>query len=183
MILVIGLTGPNAAGKSEAAAYLAALGFRIHSLSDVVREEAAARGLPAERKNLIRIGNELRERQGPGVLAERILPKLAGRNVVDSIRSPDEVAVFRRLPGFLLVGIRADARTRFERGLVRARFGDPATLEEFLAREREENLEDPNRQQLDATLRLADVIVDNDGTLEELHRALDRIVGSVAPAR
>ncbi len=181
--MVIGLTGPNAAGKSEAASRLAALGFRIHSLSDVVREEAAARGLPPERKNLIRIGNELRERHGPGVLAERILPRLGGRDVVDSIRSPEEVAVLRRLPGFVLVGIRADVRTRFERGLARGRPGDPGTLEEFLAREREENLEEPNRQQLDATLSLADVIVDNDGTLADLHRALDRILGSVASAR
>jgi len=184
--LVLGLTGPNAAGKSEAAAYLATLGFRLHSLSDVVRAEAAARGLPAERGHLIRIGNELREKEGPGVLARRILPELGARDVVDSIRSPEEVAVLRQLPRFVLVGIRAEARTRFERAIARARPGDPRTLEEFLAREREENLEDPNRQQLDATFRLADFVVDNDGTLGNLHRALDRLVASLeatAPAR
>ena len=42
MALVIGLTGPNAAGKGEVANHLEARGFRLHSLSDIVREEAAA---------------------------------------------------------------------------------------------------------------------------------------------
>jgi len=55
------------------AAYLHRLGFACHSLSDIVREEAARRGLPPEREHLIRIGNLLRQEGGAGVLAERIL--------------------------------------------------------------------------------------------------------------
>jgi hypothetical protein len=55
------------------------LGFAVHSLSDVVREEAAARGLPPERGHLIEVGNDLRRLFGPGALAERIVPRLAGR--------------------------------------------------------------------------------------------------------
>ena len=61
MPLVLGVTGPNAAGKGEVSAYLRALGFAVHSLSDVVREEARARGFPPEREHLIRIGTELRD--------------------------------------------------------------------------------------------------------------------------
>ena len=60
MSLVIGLTGPNASGKGEVGDYLAQRGFKLHSLSDIVREEAAAHGLAPEREHLIRIGNELR---------------------------------------------------------------------------------------------------------------------------
>ena len=86
--MLIGLTGPNAAGKGEVASFLGSRGLRIHSLSDVVREEALARGLGTAREHLILVGNELRRRWGPGVLAERILPRLAGRAVVDSIRNP-----------------------------------------------------------------------------------------------
>ena len=71
MRLIVGVTGPNAAGKGEVSAYLRALGFAVHSLSDIVREEAAARGLPPEREHLIRIGTLLREEGGPGVLAAR----------------------------------------------------------------------------------------------------------------
>src|SRR5678816_1152797 len=76
MGLVLGITGPNAAGKGEVSAYLKTQGFDVHSLSDIVREEAAALGLPPERAHLIRIGTLLRETGGLGVLAERLIPRL-----------------------------------------------------------------------------------------------------------
>lgn len=176
MKLVLGLTGSNAAGKGEVAAYLTSKKFMVHSLSDVVREEAAARGLPPEREHLIRIGNELRERGGAGVLAERILSRLGGREIVDSIRNPSEVAVLRRLPQFVLVGVSASLEVRFRRSLERGRPGDPRTLEEFRQREEQENTRDPNAQRLEATFRLADQVLENDGDLEELHRAVDRLL-------
>ncbi len=175
--LVIGLTGPNAAGKGEVAAYLSRLGFAVHSLSDIVREEALARGLSTGREDLIAVGNRLRREHGPGVLAERVVARLAGRAVVDSIRSPAEVAVLRtRLPRFVLVGVDAPVEVRFERARQRARAGDPGSLAEFLAREEEENRADPSRQQLRATLALADYRIDNRGTLQALHRAVDALL-------
>lgn len=180
---VIGLTGPNASGKGEVAAYLARRGFAVHSLSDLVREEAGTRGFAPEREHLIRVGNELRAECGPGVLAERILPRLRGRTVIDSIRNPAEVEVLRAgLPHFVLVGVSAPAEVRFRRSLERARQGDPESLDEFLAREREENLVDPAGQQLDATFRLADFSVDNSGSLEELARAVDRVLAKTGLA-
>jgi len=177
--LVIGLTGPNAAGKGEVAEHLRRRGFEIHSLSDIVREEAARRGLPPEREHLIRIGNLLRREGGAGVLAGRILPRLRGRAVVDSIRSPAEVAVLRGLPRFLLLGVRASEELRFQRSLARGRPGDPATLEEFRARERQENAVDPSGQKLDETFLLADCQVSNDAGLEELRRAVDRVLAGL----
>jgi dephospho-CoA kinase len=173
MELVVGLTGPNAAGKGEVAAYLATLGFTVHSLSDVVREEAAERGLSPEREHLIRIGVELRRACGPGVLAERILPRLVPPAVVDSIRHPAEVEVLSRIPGFLLLGIRASEETRFHRSVARRRPGDPSTMEDFRRREAQENSASREGQQLDVTFQLAHVVVDNDGDLEQLRRGVD----------
>ncbi|MBZ5637872.1 MAG: dephospho-CoA kinase [Acidobacteriia bacterium] len=178
--MVVGLTGPNAAGKGEVAAHFRVLGFAVHSLSDVVREEAAARGFPLDREHLIRTGNELRRAGGPGILAERILARIGVRDVVDSIRNPAEVGVLRRIPGFLLLGVDAPARVRFDRSLARSRPGDPATFEAFEERERQENSSDPDAQQLRATLLLADRIVRNEGTLEALRREVDR---ALAPER
>jgi len=180
--MVIGLTGPNAAGKGEVATYLRSRGFRVLSLSDVVREEAAARGLPPEREHLIRIGNELRAEGGPGVLAERILERLTERDVVDSIRNPAEVAVLRRRPGFVLIGVTAATETRFARSRRRDRPGDPGSLAEFRAREAEENRPGAHRQQLSATFALADHVVDNDGDLDQLHRAVDAVLARIASA-
>lgn len=175
--MTLGLTGRNAAGKGEVSAHLASRGFETHSLSDVVREEAAARGLPPERQHLIRIGNLLRREGGAGVLAERILSRLSGLCVVDSIRNPAEVGVLREgLPRFVLLGVDAPVETRFRRSLSRQRPGDPMTLDEFRARDRQENAADPASQQLDATFRLADRVVDNSGDLEQLRASVDRIL-------
>ena len=179
MKLVLGLTGPNAAGKGEVALHLSRLGFHLHSLSEVIREEARTRGLPPEREHLIRTGNELREQGGAGVLAERILPRLVGREVVDSIRNPAEVAVLRRLPRFVLIGVRAPVELRFRRAQQRARPGDPATLEQFRQREEQENTADPLAQQLDATFRLADHVLDNHGDIPALHRDVERLLAEL----
>jgi dephospho-CoA kinase len=170
------LTGPNAAGKGEVASALARLGFRVHSLSDIVREEARREGLPPEREHLIAVGNRLRASRGPGVLAERIVPRLGTRDVVDSIRNPAEVDVLRRVEGFVLLGVCASVDSRFRRALARARPGDPTTLPAFQERERQENTSDPHSQQLQATFRLADEILDNEGDLRTLRAAVGRLV-------
>lgn len=179
MSLVLGLTGPNASGKGEVAAFLSTQGFVVHSLSDVVREEAARLGLPPERVHLIRVGNQLRQQGGAGVLAEKILSRLQARAVVDSIRNPAEVSVLRRLPRFVLIGVRAEPVIRFERTLRRARPGDPTDVQDFAARERQENAKDPTMQQLDATFQLADRVVDNERGLAELHADLRRLLSEL----
>ncbi len=168
------MTGPNASGKGEAAKFLAAHGFGVHSLSDVVREEATLQGRAHTRDNLIAVGVELRSRGGPGALAERILQSLEGRAVVDSIRNPGEVTVLRGLPRFFLIGVDAPRALRFERSLRRGRVGDGSTLEEFADKEARENSTTEAGQQLVATLALADAVVQNDGTLEALHERLRR---------
>ena len=102
--ICVGLTGPNASGKGEVARFLEGKGFSLCSLSDVVRQEATRRGLDHSRENLIRTGTALREQFGEGVLAQRTLPKISQRSVVDSIRNPGEIQVLRTLPGFHLGG-------------------------------------------------------------------------------
>ena len=179
MSLVLGITGPNAAGKGEVSGILAGRGFATHSLSDVVREEAAARGLPPEREHLIRIGTLLRREGGAGVLAARLVPRIGKRDVVDSIRNPSEVAVLRALPGFVLVGVEAPAELRFRRSRSRARSGDPESFEGFLERERQENSSDPAGQQLAATFALADRVIVNDGDLDALRQRVDALLTSL----
>lgn len=179
MRLILGLTGPNAAGKGECAARLSDSGFAVHSLSDIVREEALARGLTTGREDLISTGNLLRLEGGPGVLAERMAPRLGMRDVVDSIRNPAEVEVFRKLPGFHLLGITAPVEVRYERARQRARPGDPTGLEEFVERERQENGTDLHAQRLAATFAMADNVLDNDGGLEKLFGDLDRLVAGL----
>ena len=176
---MVGLTGPNASGKGEAARLLVAAGCVAYSLSDIVREEAAAAGLELTRDNLIATGVRLRETGGPGVLAERILPRLVRASVVDSIRGPAEVAVLRRAPGFVLFAIDAPTEMRFERSRRRGRLGDGATIEEFSAKEARENAATETGQQIRRTMELADRTIANDGTLEDLGAGLRAALGSL----
>ncbi len=186
--VVVGLTGPNAAGKGEVAAWLQARGYTVHSLSDVVRETARAEGRDVSRETLIETGQRLRRDHGPGVLADRITARLADRSAVDSIRSPAEVEVLRRVPGFRLLGIDAPVEIRWRRAVARGREGDTPDLATFVAREERENRDSPDSQQLRRALALADAVVVNAGTLAELLAAAERVVagwesapGSAAP--
>jgi dCMP deaminase len=176
--MIIGLTGPNAAGKGEAARFLTSKGFIFHSLSDVVREEAERMGLELTRQNLIETGRNLRAGQGTGFLAQEILRRIEPDQnyVVDSFRHPDEVAVFRGKPGFYLIAIQAAPDVRFDRIRERARENDPQTMEDFLAlEEREASSDVEEGQNLTGTCSLADFVVDNDSDLEQLRERLSEI--------
>lgn len=145
----------------------------------MVREAATAAGLDHTRDNLIAVGVQLRSHGGPGVLARRILPRLSGRDVVDSIRHPGEVEVLRTLPRFILLGLDAPLPLRFHRSISRGRLGDGATLEEFSRKEARENSDSASGQQLEKTLRLADVRVINDGTIADLAARLTAALGDL----
>lgn len=177
--MIIGLTGKNGSGKTAISEYLRARGFECHSLSDEIRDEIRRRNREITREVLIEVGNELREKHGPGVLAERILSRFErDRNyVVDSIRNPREVDVLKRRDDFTLLSVEADRMTRFERSRLRGREQAAQTLAEFVAHEdRELASGNPAAQQLEATARMADHVVTNDGNIEDLHRRLDDLV-------
>jgi dephospho-CoA kinase len=174
---LIGLTGTNGAGKGEVAAYFKTKGYAYFSLSDVIREELALRGEPPSRDNLIRTGNELRERFGPDVLARRTAEKVGagGRAVIDSVRNMTEVEFLRRQGGFVLLAIDAPVAVRFERTAARGRDESAADLEAFRAKEDLERRGGAAGQQLEACMAAADRLIVNDGTLPEFHRQLEEV--------
>ena len=182
--MIIGLTGKNAAGKGEAANYLKSKGFIYYSLSDVIRDEATKRGIEHSRDNLIKIGNELREKFAPNYLAQQINAKIREilRNnskqnfAIDSIRSPFEAKELMKNKDFTLVGIDAPIGTRFKRLVERNRIGDAKTLEDFKKQEQRENLKSDTNQQLDATFGMAKEIISNNGALEEFHTKIDDLL-------
>lgn len=178
--MFLGFTGPNAAGKGEAIKHLVEnRKFISFSLSDIIREEAKKRGLEPTRDNLIAIGNELREKEGTSILAKRTVAKIKNmpQAIIDSIRNVSEIEELRKnLKGFVLIGVTADVKVRFERAKARGRAGDGTTLEEFKKKEEKENTSDEKAQQLNKCFQLADVTIDNSGTVEELNKKMDAIL-------
>src|SRR5215467_338751 len=176
--MLIGLTGRNAAGKGEVARYLQRKSFYYYSLSDAIREEIRSRGEEPTRERLIIVGNELRQRYGSNILAERVLAKIEDDKhyVIDSIRNPAEVETFRTAKNFKLIRIEAPAEIRFQRILSRQRESDPRTLEEFVALENREAEGDDTSQNLVKVELMADHVLSNDTTLEKLYPKIDQLL-------
>ena len=100
--------------------------------------------------------------------------------VVDSIRTPAEVESLRNRGDFVLIEVRADEESRWQRMTERGRAGDPIEKEAFLSQEAAEiSSEDEAGQALDATASMADIMVLNDGTIEELEGKLVDIWASL----
>ena len=179
--MIIGLTGKYAAGKGTVADILMRHGFKYHSLSDMLREELKRRNVPESREALLALGNELRANEGPGALANRLIHHLTtDRELVDSIRNPVEVETLRQAEGFILWGIDADPRIRYERLRARNRQGDPTTFEAFSALEAKETQSDnPAAQQLGATYALSDVVLQNDGDLAALESQVLKLLSEL----
>jgi dCMP deaminase len=180
--VILGVSGTNGAGKGEVIDFLRARSFFALSLSDVLRDELAARGQEESRERMIAIGNELRSQLGHGALAEKLRPKLApDRNwAIDSIRHPAEVAALRAHAGrsvFKLIWVDADPKLRFERLRSRGRSGDPDSLAKLLEQEgRERGGQGDSAQQLDAVRDLADFRLTNEGSLPALHAEVQKIL-------
>ncbi len=177
--MILGLTGKNGSGKTEVSEYLQKRGFEYHSLSDEIREEIRRRGQEINRERLIEVGNELRAKYGPAVLVERILQTMerSRHYVIDSIRNPSEIDLLKSRADFTLLALEADPAIRFDRCRKRGRENAASTLEQFIEEEaRELSSDNPADQQLIATRQRADVVVNNDGTLEELHHRLEEVL-------
>ncbi len=189
--MIIGVTGYFAAGKDSFAEVLMRKGFHHISLSDIIRDDIRASGQRVTIPRLTRVGNELRDAGGPGVLSVRALQVLPenGNSVVTSIRHPAEVEALRSgRPDFAMIFIDAPIKVRFQRSLKRNRGGDLKTLEAFRAAERlQKHPTDPNAQDLLSCKKMADLVISNAGTAEAFEKkitnALKRIFMEFTPAR
>ena len=170
---IIGLTGTNGSGKGEAAQFFMRHGYAYLSLSDLIREELRHKNQEISRDNLIKMGNHLRNTYGADILARRTMEQVTGKTIIDSIRNPNEVEYLQSQEEFILLAIDAPPEVRYERVMTRGRDESVQTLEEFIAKEREEMSELAKGQQLQRCMQMADHLVLNEGTLEEFHRKLE----------
>jgi dCMP deaminase len=188
--MIVGVTGFFCSGKDTFAEFLMRKGFKHISLSDIIRDEITARGQQITIPRLTETGNELRTTFGPQVLAQRALAKMPeyGHVVVTSIRHGAEVETLRTRKDFVLIFVDAPLRTRYERCVSRNRAGDLTTFEAFRNAEKAQmRSKDPNSQQLQTCKDMADILVNNDGSLEDFHgkiaAAMKRVFLDFSPPR
>ena len=140
--LIVCLTGMPGAGKSTIANGLKEKGFEIINMGDAVRAEAKKRNLEPTGQNLGKLMLELREKNGPGAVAELIKPSIENSNsnviVIDGIRSNDEIKVLKKSANVKLLSILASTDTRFTFLHDRGRSDDPKSREIFEERDNRE---------------------------------------------
>ena len=140
--LIVCLTGMPGAGKSTIANGLKEKGFEIINMGDAVRAEAKKRNLEPTGQNLGKLMLELREKNGPGAVAELIKPSIENSNsnviVIDGIRSNDEIEVLKKSANVKLLSILASTDTRFTFLHDRGRSDDPKSREIFEERDNRE---------------------------------------------
>ncbi len=141
---IIGLVGLPGAGKTTVTEFLEKHGFVRVILSDIIRDELKKRGVTDITRELLQdVGNEMRRKFGPDVLAKRAMKRLKTlgnkKYVIDGIRNLSEIAYLKKQNHLLLIGIQAAARVRFMR--LKRRKLNPLTnsYQEFLLQARREN--------------------------------------------
>ncbi len=164
---VIAISGMPGAGKGIAAEAARQLGFQVLVLGDIIREETERRGLQPTPQNMGSVMLQVRNAEGPAVVAKRLLPKIQSsghsRVVVEGIRSLHELAELRSEFEVHSVAIHASPKTRFQRLLSRGRSDDPKNWEEFCERD--------NRELdvgLGHVISLSDTLLVNEGTIADL---------------
>ncbi|MBT3772217.1 MAG: AAA family ATPase [Euryarchaeota archaeon] len=173
--MLIGITGRNASGKTTIIEWFKENEFGINSCSDSIRNWLRSNNQDITRDNLIDGGRKLRAMGGPGILAEMLLDTIEpnSNHAIDSIRTPAEVEALRKRDDFILIEIRAPREIRWERLVERGRTGDAENFEQFVAQEESELIaHDESGQALNATADLADVVIHNNGDVDDLNRQL-----------
>lgn len=172
--MIIGLTGPMGCGKGEIVKILEGVGFKYITLSMMVREEARRRNIEEEREKLMEVGNSMRAAEGAGVLGKRALQKIieSGHDkwVVDGIRNPAEIDELRKSKDVHIIGVDCAREILVERILSRGRESDAKERAEIIRKlDREWGVNEPSDgQQVEKCMQKVDLIIKNEGTLEEL---------------
>ena len=157
--LIVCLTGMPGAGKSTIADGLKSKGYDIVNMGNAVRNEAKKRNIEATRSNLGKLMLELREKNGPGAIAQLIKPEIESSSspviLVDGVRSNDEIQVLRKFGTVKLLAIHASTDRRFDFLQKRGRSDDPQTKEHFEERDNREfpsNIFSKDLKSLDSAL-------------------------------
>lgn len=183
--MLIGITGTNGAGKGAVVEYLvASKGFSHYSGRSVILEAIEERHLRANRTTMRDVANELRKEHGPAYIIEKLydMAKEDTNAVLESVRTIGE-AEFLKKQGAVIIAIDAKKETRYERVVSMSHDETPLSFQDFtLMEDREMSSSEPWDMNVFGVMQLANVRVENDGTLDELHAKVDEALRNLKQA-
>ena len=118
--IIIGVAGMPGAGKTTVAEVAKRMHYDVVVMGDEVREETKKRKMEPTPDNVGAVMLELRQEEGPAVVAHRCIPKIEATRkrgvVIDGIRSPYETEAFKQhFPAFIVLALHSSPETRFKR--------------------------------------------------------------------
>lgn len=161
--------------------FLVDRGFEYIETSEVLQEELTRRRVEITRKNMQDLGDELRKKQGQGILMELPLEKTDPKKnyIFDSLRNAGEVDYLReKVKDFVLIAVDAPQELRFQRILQRGKASDPKTWDIFLEVDNRDYF-DPHGQQVKQCIEKADYLIVNDSSLEEIMKKIEKIYEAI----
>lgn len=188
--MIIGVVGKIAAGKTTVAKFFEEKGFCRVSCSDPlidmlthnVSDYSWVPELPEKaeptRDRLIEFGKYLKDRYGGDILIRLAVDKKRNCEniVIDGVRSREEIETIKKLGGKVIY-VEARPEIRFERLMKRKASKDKEikSFEDFKKMDdAEESLYHTSKLK-----DLADYVIVNEGTLDELREEVERIIGEV----
>jgi dephospho-CoA kinase len=176
--IILGLVGEIASGKDTVAAYL---NKKHHSqtisFSKPLRDILDRIFLPQTRENLAWLGYDLRQRFGQDVLAKTITQEAIKNKsnivVLPNVRLPQDIKYFKKMPGFYLVAIEAEAKTRYQRLIKRSQNADDKSKswQQFL-----KDAKLPTETSIRKIARQSKYKIDNNGDFKNLYQQIESLI-------
>lgn len=183
-MLIIGITGTLGSGKGMVVDYLVnEKGFLHFSARKFLIQKMKQKDMEINLTNMTLLGNELRVLHSPSYIADSLFKEAikTGKDcVIESLRTPGEIESLRIRGKFILIAVDAPAKLRYKRIVERGGEGDIESIKNLMKIEKQQmHSTDPNKHNLQKCMDMADYKFVNDGTIEDLHRNVERVLGLI----
>ncbi len=179
--IILGLTGEMASGKSSVAKYVSdKYEADVFRFSNILRDALKRIYKDNSRENLQIMSTMLREAFGEDILARAMADDARTSDshviAVDGVRRLGDIEHLKKVDGFYLIYLEADIEKCHARLSVRGENIDDngKTFEEF----KKDRAREAERQIIELK-EYADIIIDNNGTLEELYNKINEFISKI----
>ncbi|MFA5318668.1 MAG: AAA family ATPase [Patescibacteria group bacterium] len=179
--IIIGLVGEIASGKDTLVDYLQKnYQATTHKFSASLRDILNRLYLDISRENLQKLSQILRENFNQNLLSKVIAGDVKNDDnkiiVINGVRRLTDIEYLKKLPEFHLIYVTADLDKRHKRIVSREENEDDKnkTLEQFKVDEQAEA-----EQQIPKVAQIANYRIDNNGTIDDLYRQIDKIINEI----